>query len=354
MRRLDRLWRALGDVPVLSGVRAFWDDLAGADAPVLRRFLRPLPELASTYPCPAPGADGCPRGVVIHGPDDIVAVCRARPRACETLTLKKADIAAYELDLAKLTARLRTLLDLGGDGAAPTGDHERWQYVGAYRPVAGHAFPVYLALVAGAQPRTSLIEDLVRREARPFVLLLPISDSMTPESAQEIIAHRSIALGLDEITGVDDQDDLVLAKPADALLAPFREGVLHEAARGAGDGTVFFPTPTGAAWKDVEIRFRDGHTVSVRALGQEGVFNYTQMGMANRKNAEPTLQWRLLKSFAEARGTLTWGSPDAHRRNQKRRENLARDLRVFFRIDGDPIAATPDGGWQVRFTLHDG
>jgi hypothetical protein len=115
-----------------------------------------------------------------------------------------------------------------------------------------------------------------------------------------------------------------------------------------------FPTPAGATWEQVRVRFRDGHTVSINILGEEGVFNYAQMGMASRKNAEPTVQWKLLKTLAEGRGTLTWTSPHADRRNQKRRENLGRDLRAFFGIEGDPIALTDDGrGWRVCFELHD-
>ena len=114
----------------------------------------------------------------------------------------------------------------------------------------------------------------------------------------------------------------------------------------------FFATPAGATWEQVEIRFKDGHTVSVKALAEQGVFNYTQMGMANRKNAEPTVQWKLLKTFAAARGHLTWESPDADRKNQKRREVLSKDLRAFFQIEGDPITSD-GGGWRVRFKLHD-
>ena len=115
-----------------------------------------------------------------------------------------------------------------------------------------------------------------------------------------------------------------------------------------------FPTPAGATWEQVEMRFKDGHTVAVKVLGEQGVFNYAQMGMANRTNAEPTVQWDLLKRFAESKGEMTWRSPGADRKNQKRRENLAKDFRAFFRIDGDPITLTEDGrGWRVRFELHD-
>ena len=55
---------------------------------------------------------------------------------------------------------------------------------------------------------------------------------------------------------------------------------------------------------------------------------------------------------------MDWDSRQAHRRNQKRREILARNLREFFHIEddplskGDPFRLTDDGkGWQARFRI---
>lgn len=74
------------------------------------------------------------------------------------------------------------------------------------------------------------------------------------------------------------------------------------------------------------------------------------MGMANRKNAKPTVQWELLETFAEAHGLLDWRNRKASRKNQKRKENLAADLQRFFRIEGDPFALEGDG-WRARFAV---
>jgi hypothetical protein len=113
-----------------------------------------------------------------------------------------------------------------------------------------------------------------------------------------------------------------------------------------------FPTPAGALWEDVVIRFKDGHTVSIKVKSARGVFNYTQMGMANKKNGEPTVQWNLLRTFSNEHGVLDWSSKEADQRNQKRREILATNLRGFFRIEGDPFRLTDDGkGWQARFEI---
>jgi hypothetical protein len=77
------------------------------------------------------------------------------------------------------------------------------------------------------------------------------------------------------------------------------------------------------------------------------------MGMLDRRNTRPTKQWELLIEFARRHGILAWDSPGASRRNQKRREKLASDLKRFFRIDGEPIVLTEDGkGWQTVFALQ--
>jgi hypothetical protein len=68
---------------------------------------------------------------------------------------------------------------------------------------------------------------------------------------------------------------------------------------------------------------------------------------------EVSRQWQLLHLLADHHGMLTWKSLDACRKNQKRKELLARDLKAFFRIEGEPIMLTEDSkGWQTRFHLQ--
>ena len=120
----------------------------------------------------------------------------------------------------------------------------------------------------------------------------------------------------------------------------------------AFDAMFVFPTLAGARWEDVSIRFMDGdrHAVFVSVRGISGVFHYAEMGMANRKNAKPTMQWLLLEAFAEGHGRMDWRNRNADRKNQKRKENLAADLNRFFRIDGDPFTIEGDG-WRTRFSV---
>jgi len=353
MQKIERLWHALETTPVLSGVRAVWKEIAGQGLPALEPFLRPSSDLATIYPCPEPGDDGCPRGIVIHAPDDIVAVCRRSPRSCESLALKKDDIVVYSLDLPKLAAHLGALFGLKGDGPAPADGLARTLYLGAYRPVAGLTFPAYLTLQNDREDFAQVVERLAARDARPFVLVTPTTDPVAPAVAELMRTRGAVALGLADFTAIDKNGNLVADRPVEDVLKAFRNGVVRAAEAGTKDGMVFFPTPPEATWPDLEMRFKDGETVSLRILGERGVFNYTQMGMASKKNGAPTLQWKLLRAFADDHGVLTWASKDAGRRNQKRRELLAKDLQRFFRIDGDPIEYVDnEKGWKTRFSLQ--
>src|SRR5262249_29258922 len=65
---------------------------------------------------------------------------------------------------------------------------------------------------------------------------------------------------------------------------------------------VFFPTPPGARWVDVHIRFLDGERVAVTVKDVSRTLNYTQMGMVDKRNSTPTKQWTLLLAFSRAYG----------------------------------------------------
>ncbi len=118
----------------------------------------------------------------------------------------------------------------------------------------------------------------------------------------------------------------------------------------AASGVVFFPTPSGAEWAHVRIHFTDAHTVSATVGGVSRSLHYSQMGMHNSKSGRPTKQWELLYAFAKGDGRMDWDSPDADRKNQKRREVLAQNLRDFFRIEGDPFEVEGNG-WRAQFRL---
>lgn len=103
----------------------------------------------------------------------------------------------------------------------------------------------------------------------------------------------------------------------------------------------------------MRVRFLDRHRVTARAGAASATLTYAQMGMADGRTAGPTVQWELLRTFARNNGTLTWGASGAHRRNQKRVEVLAKNLKAFFRIEGEPVRYDPAiKGWRAVLTVE--
>jgi hypothetical protein len=255
----------------------------------------------------------------------------------------------YELDRPALDTALAKVFDLIAETDAGT-DLPGTTRIGVYSPYAGYRFPVYLTIQIEPDDFSEAVDGLLGRNSTPFILLSPTRELCSAKAEKRLTDKRSGFVSLSESVAIGDKRQLRLLRPLDEVLAQFRSSNLPSPKE--GDSMVFFPTPPDATWRDVSIRFKDGHTVSVKAKTAGGVFNYTQMGMANKKNGDPTVQWDLLKTFAEERGVLDWTSNKADRKNQKRRELLAANLRDFFRIEGDPFRLTDDGkGWQALFLI---
>jgi len=344
-------WQALETVPGAAAVDAEWKARFGNDYGTATAFLRPNGKLASSHPCMVQRGCGCEHEVVVHDPEDIVAVCRCE-RGCETFALRRADIVAYELDRPALDMALAKVFDLIEETDAGT-DLPGTTRIGVYSPYAGYRFPVYLAIQIEPDDFSEAVDGLLGRNSTPFILLSPTRELCSAKAEKRLTDKRSGFVSLSESVAIGDKRQLRLLRPVDEVLAQFRSSNLPSPKE--GDSMVFFPTPPDATWRDVSIRFKDGHTVSVKAKTAGGVFNYTQMGMANKKNGDPTVQWDLLKTFAEERGVLDWTSNKADRKNQKRRELLAANLQDFFRIEGDPFRLTDDGkGWQALFLISPG
>ena len=220
MRKLQKFWSALEGTPILQGVTVSWREAVGEYMDVLAQFLRPLPELATTYPCPAPGGDGCPRGVVVHGPEDIVAVCRRDPPSCETLHLTRSDLVVYELDLRKLADCIRRVLGFTGSRPpAPVDGLPTTLHIGDYRPAPGSSFAVYLTVQFEDDAVTEIVERLCGREQRRYVLLTPTASLITPDCRERLSMRRCLPVDLSELIGADAEGHLVADGQVSRVLA---------------------------------------------------------------------------------------------------------------------------------------
>jgi len=349
MRALRRLWPALEQIPGLAGVKATWREHLGDEANAIAEFLRPTGRQAVGYPCPSPGGEGCPREVVDRNDGTFIAACGDRPRRCEVLELCRADLTIHELDMRRLAASVAVLLGLDAMFQHVAACAQTWQ-VGAYVPVSGERFPAYLTIQDSPDGVYVVAVRLAGTAARPFLLF--VSTQMMIDSAiSELLArNKSQAIALEDVFAVDERGQWATQRPPAELFREFRVAVLG--GEGSSAAAVRFQTPFGARWEEVTIRFITQHQVHIRVRDASGAFEHTQMGMANRRNDQPTKQWRLLQLFAARHGEITWRDPGAERKNEHRRLLLARQLREFFGIDGDPFDRVPAGrGWRTRFTV---
>jgi hypothetical protein len=172
MKKLKRFWRTLEEPYGVRGVRAHWRRYLGAELEAISPFLLSLKEPSLTYPCPRIGGDGCPRGVVVHGPEDIVAVCRAHPRECDTIKLSPADIVEYEFDWKRFCGFLSELLGLVSVAEPVRGQRGIW-HVGTWAVNATDHRPAFLVASASRALFDGAIGVLLISSQGPFIVLAP-------------------------------------------------------------------------------------------------------------------------------------------------------------------------------------
>lgn len=343
-----RIWQTLESLVGPAAVLGEWRKEIGDELAFLTPYLQPRAKLATSYPRLNGGNPWQPFRVVEHGPDDIVGIC---DETQERICLTRQELVIYEIQWSRLLRDIALALGFdhaaGSDENGPSGT----RMVGYYRPSAGFAFPVYLIVSARSINTTNAIRALATIEGAPFVLLLPTTTTLRPEGQKVIEWKNACRLSLSESMFATKPGQWISTESAQRALRVFADFHVPAPARPDSE-TIFFPTPPNATWGDLTIRFVDGHTVAIRVGTEYGTYHYAHLGMADGRNAKPTKQWELLGAFARSNGVLTWKSPDAHRKNKKRRELLTRDLKSIFRINGEPIVATDDGkGWRATFAV---
>lgn len=270
------------------------------------------------------------------------------PDGDETIRLTRQELAVFNLHDVLLVQRLAGLLGFAPAAQAIPG-RPQTAVIGTLTPSAGYRFKVFLAVPGDPDDFRRTVEAVAVRTRRPFLLCVPTRRFCAPDVEELLSACAGGLLPLDECLEMDERHRLHLTDDGRTFLADFLE--LHLPKREAGEKPTYFATPADASWCDVRMRFLDGETVTV-TVGEEVVtLNYTQLGMASRRNGRPTRQWELLRIFAAGYGQFDWSNRQADRRHQKQKELLSKRLRAFFRIDGEPIRAAGNG-WQTRFSIQ--
>ena len=350
MPPLERFWRTLEALPGLTGVPARWKTLLESDWEFAKAFLRPRSDLATSYPCLANPPCGCEHRVVERAPDDIVAVCTCELSDCATVRVSREDLTVQELRSLALADAICKALGLRR-GFLPLDGFSSTYQVGEYVPSEGFRYHVYLILQCESGDFFRAVEGLLARTDKPFAVLYPVTEHDPLLLELLLKERRSVGIRLADHLTMDSAGQLVALPTAEESFRGLRSHAVETHA--AMSESYYFQTPAGAHWGNLDIAVLDGDTIRATVLRESRVLTDAQMGMAQKRNQKPTVEWAFLIDLANGHGTFVPPKHAGRIDYQKRHERLAEQLKKFFRIPSSPIRSLgPGRGWKARFTIH--
>jgi hypothetical protein len=354
MKTLRRLWSGLEAVSGLAAVAVEWQEAWGCEWEVGRAFLRLTDRSAASYPCPRPGGEGCPRKVVIHGQDDIVAVCQAVPRQCDDLILSKADIAIYELHWQKLAAAVGKALGLSAPRRpVPVGPHT--VRVGWCSAAGGKRAAVYLTIEHEAQAFGTTLARLTSSVGRPFALAAPTLTLCESDAGELLQRAGAIILPLDECLAWEDSGEFARTDRAERLLSDLKAASERPTdSRSGRPQPRLVEAPLGWRWEELHLVVND-HRLWYVIRDKHGSIGFAEAGFEDRrKGGLPNDSWRLLGDFARSCGRpLPEANDRESRQRQKQRISKLRSLlRGLFQISGSPISSIAPGTYAPAFRIR--
>jgi hypothetical protein len=342
------LWQFLEEHPKQNAPWCEWQDAFGgwdSFTGFERKFLQLTSQRAFAVNCRTDCGLGCPRKVVEHAADDIVAVCPEQEE--KPYSLNKKDVLVYTLNRSAFHKSICsglgiTLNENGLDGIPGV------CRVGDFIPTAGYSFPIHLTFKDNPEELLESVRNITLLGQGPFTLFIPTRKQLTPRVEDQLQKSGSICLVLSEEFSIQGNGSLKAVRSATDVFAAFQAEVPEP----DSGGMVHFDTPAGISWNGITIKFVDGHTVSIHTTKSHGRYNYTQMGMANTRNGNPTIPWELLRAFAESRGQIDWQSQHASFKVKDQKPRLSKKLREFFRLKEDPIEYLKEEGcYRCLFTI---
>jgi hypothetical protein len=350
VRSVRRFWKTLRLVPGGATSRYDWTQLLQGEWPLVEPLLRSTGTVASRIICPSPGGDGCPRRV-LHDESGTRAVCGDPLFGCDEVDLALEDIIVLAVDVSTLADSLCRSLDCAPDLRALPFIDGTW-CIGWYEPLAGKRFPLSLTFPTTGEEAHLAAVRLVGHLGQRFILFVPAREPIEPETIEYLRGQRVCILFLEDMLTVAAAGTWQLQRTAEEILGDFNRSMLDDPRLSVP--THEFATPAGTRWQDVTIRFLTQHQVQVQIGRSSGVFDFTQMGMADGRTnpVVPDSRWTLLAAFAEGRGVVRWRTTSENRRRQKQKDGLGKVLRTFFGIGENPFEPLEDRrGWRARFRV---
>jgi len=320
-----------------------WELATGEAFALVQPYLMPVEGIAKQVACERTfQGHACAYRIVEHGDGTVVGVCDEGE--CERKVFRREELARFALDESRLASELISLFGLTPAKVelAGPGRSMRLGLVGGRRRV-----PVVLSRQGGSDVLTRFLADSFAEAGGPLILCVPTDRRVDEQVLRMLEAHESRHFVL---------DGNVHPTPEGLRFTPQGQDGWHELVgrlNGGGSTVHGFSAPAGAGWHDLTLKFKDGHTLTARLGEQAQQFSFHELGMADNRTKGPDAQWELLLLFAEQMGIFTWQSKGASTRNKKRKVRLARKLKDFFGLPGEPFRyRKEDGGWETVFNIE--
>jgi len=212
-------WNTLEKISGNAAVEAEWCVQIGSGYELSKIFLRPNGKLALSHPCKIPQGCSTEHDVIIHDQDDIVAVCSCE-QGCENFPLQQSDIVVYELNRPFLETQLADAFGLLKESDTRT-DIYRTTHIGNYSPNLGFRFPVYLTIQLEISDFDNVVDALLSRNERPFILLVPTHELCTAKTEKRLTDKNSSLVPLIDYVVFAEKQRLRLLCPVEHVLSQF-------------------------------------------------------------------------------------------------------------------------------------
>jgi hypothetical protein len=229
MTKLRRFWKALESPYGLSGVPAELKLRLGSEFEPAAAMMRPLPARSETYPCAAPGGEGCPRRVVVNPDGRITAACGCSPKECDAIAIRPEDIVVHEFDAKRLCGLLADRLSLGGASEAVAGNGSAWSVGSASMDTGGKQ----VFLLPGGTPGNVAngLSHLLASFRTSWTAFAPTLRCFSAAQREMVTQHGSSLLALEDLVAVDENGNLTMISnpfaPEPSIHRQFEENIFR-------------------------------------------------------------------------------------------------------------------------------
>ena len=271
---IPRAWTGIEAHFPPAGVRMQMHALLGRRAlAALEAAKVVIPGLISNrFPCPSPGAEGCPRQIHDNGDGTFIAFCGRNPPECDDVLLPEDDVRMLRFDRDGFAAALRRLLGITGRTEWLPGLPNVCR-LGALVPEPGTTYPIFFASRCAPADYAACFDVLMAQTpGEPFAVLVPTRWHISHDAERRLAAAGVVLIALIEVFGtltVSDQDNLAVLADRGRLFERLGQGAPSRAGKDAVIAQAIVCSGGKFAWRDLN---QDAYDGLVAAAAQYDIF----------------------------------------------------------------------------------